>query len=602
MDILIIKWGRAYIILGVLAALAFLGACGYFIYLVDTNLYNIEGGLYESEYFPDAKPATATLVIPTPTVSEAHRTEPRSVSEFTFFQPLSDGAMFEYELPDVEGILEQGLYGAGFSPTHIAIIGTPADNSVRCNWHGSVMTNDARSDNIRFLLGIDVDDPLPSSASLQATFDSYATRIAPQYRDAMQANFNHLVNGGVLQDSRILACYVDYAISEYLLGGGPTTLTVAYDQLAKSRSYDLYQKAHAAGRYGDDALLTEEQYAEAEAAIVTAAAASINEAIMGRNSVVFLAPMAAHSSISVEAWQAIAQWDVQTIDGVETAVRYGAGPNDTEYSQPLTDFKTRVITAAASDAHAGKRIANASGLPIYYRDIGAYGNIAPDDVPPVIFSPAQPPPMVSKAPTPAPTAVPPRTGPGTAEATKSTVWVTWTAPDDPTVTGYRIWRRVSELSGPLMLLVEDTGNTTTAFLDDQNIKLARTYVYRIQAINEIGLGQQSPRIQTTTGPLPTPQNLAGDAASEGNMVLLIWDIAGWDEVDIANVDGFRVQRQIPGGEFIELARLAPTARKYIDVDDFARGQAYIYRVDSLSETFVGLGARIELIPASRGAP
>ena len=218
------------------------------------------------------------------------------------------------------------------------------------------------------------------------------TVIAAQYQDALQANLNHLVNGGVLQDSRILACYVGYTVSEYLLGGGPTTLTVAYDQLAKSRSYNLYKLAHADGQYGDDALLTAKQYAAADAATVTTASTSINAAVMGRNGVVFLAPMAAHSSIAVEAWQAVAQWDVQTIDGVETAVRYGAGQNDAEYSQPLADFKTRVTMAVASDAHAGKRIANVNGLNQYYRDIGAYSDITPDDGRDNPFTPAQPPP------------------------------------------------------------------------------------------------------------------------------------------------------------------------------------------------------------------
>ena len=35
----------------------------------------------------------------------------------------------------------------------------------------------------------------------------------------------------------------------------------------------------------------------------------------GRESVVFLAPLGAHSAIAIEAWQVIAQWDVQTGGG-----------------------------------------------------------------------------------------------------------------------------------------------------------------------------------------------------------------------------------------------------------------------------------------------
>ena len=174
---------------------------------------------------------------------------------------------------------------------------------------------------------------------------------------------------------------MDYTVSGYLLGSGAATLTVAYDQLAKTRSYDLYKKAHAAGRYGNDVLLTAEQYAEADSVTVAIAKETIEGAVMGRSSVVFLAPMAAHSSIAVEAWQAIAQWDIQSIDGADTAVRYGADPNDTEYAQPL----------AASDAHADQRIANVAGLNQYYRDIGAYDDITPGDGVDNPFTPVQPP-------------------------------------------------------------------------------------------------------------------------------------------------------------------------------------------------------------------
>ena len=393
MDIYAInKW---FILFGVLALFTLFGACGYCLYWANQNVYFLGGGSYgwesEHEYTPGVSLPIAPTWPPPPTSTPSPLNEHRDVSEFTFFQPKGDGAMFEYELPDAEEVLEQGLYGAGASPAHIAVIGTPVASSLRCEWHGVAMTNAQREEALRLLLGLDSDDPLPPTTEAQNSLDSFASQMAPEYRDAMRTNFTHLVSGGVLEGSRILACYVDYTVSEYLLGAGPATLTVAYDQLGKTRSYDLYRKAHAAGRYGDDMLLTAELYAAVDTATVTAAQASINDAVMGRRSVVFVAPMGAHSSIAVEAWQAIAQWDVQTVNGVETAVRYGAGPNDAEYAQPLADFKARVKKAAASDAHAGKRIANASGLNQYYRDIGAYGDITPDDGSGATFAPSQPP-------------------------------------------------------------------------------------------------------------------------------------------------------------------------------------------------------------------
>ena len=372
-----------------------LGVAGVVMYLVVAvvGLDNIllDRGVQPDPDAPIGPTATSPPLTPGTKELPTGTNKPRDVSRFGMLDPRLEGAMFEYDLPTTEDLLEHGLYAGGASPTHLAIIGNPVADSVRCNWHDSAMTNTQREEALRFLLGIEAGRSMPPATQLQPTLDSYATRIAPQYRDAYQANFNHLVNGGVLDDGQILACYVNYAVSEYLLGSGPSTLIVAYDQIAKSRSYDLYKKAHAAGRYGDDALLTAEQYAATDAATVTAASASINEALMGRSSLVFLAPMAAHSSIAVEAWQAVAQWDVQTIDGVATAVRYGADPNEPEYAQPLAAFKTRVTTAAASDTFAGKRIANVNGLNKYYRDMGAYDDITPGDGQDNPFTPAQPP-------------------------------------------------------------------------------------------------------------------------------------------------------------------------------------------------------------------
>ena len=72
------------------------------------------------------------------------------------------------------------------------------------------------------------------------------------------------------------------------------------------------------------------------------------------------------------------------------AVRYGAPQGDPEYTQTLANLKSR-ITAATTTTPT--RIANVSGLTQYYRDIGAYGDITPDDGDTTPFTPAQPPPV-----------------------------------------------------------------------------------------------------------------------------------------------------------------------------------------------------------------
>ncbi len=75
------------------------------------------------------------------------------------------------------------------------------------------------------------------------------------------------------------------------------------------------------------------------------------------------------------------------------AVRYGTFEGDPEHTQTLTNLKARIMAAVASDEFADERIENADGLNDYYRDIGAYGDITPDDGSTATFTPAQPPPV-----------------------------------------------------------------------------------------------------------------------------------------------------------------------------------------------------------------
>ena len=114
--------------------------------------------------------------------------------------------------------------------------------------------------------------------------------------------------------------------------------------------------------------------------------------------------MGAHNAIAVEAWQVVAQWDLQVAeDGTLNAVRYGTPEYDAEYTQPYAGLVSRVATSTASDAFAGQRISSADGLEQYYRDIGAYGDISPDDGSTATFTPAQPPAMPTCAGAPAST-------------------------------------------------------------------------------------------------------------------------------------------------------------------------------------------------------
>ena len=321
---------------------------------------------------------------------------PRDVSGLSLFEPrpAAAGYYIQSDADSVEAVLEKGLRLAEASPVHIAIRGRTAGSTFRCAWRGVARTAGQRERAVRYWLGLAATDALPSATEVERRFMQSINNASLQFLETEKANFKTLARGGLTTEYLFLTCYADYAIREYLLGAGPSTLTVAYDHMAEARSYDLYKRAHTAGEFGNTALLGKSAYQVALENAAWAVESSLSAIVGDRQTVVFLAPMAAHHAIAIEAWQAIDQWDVQFVNGTLNAVRFGAYPGDPEHSQSLHNLRNRVTSAASTDSFAGKRISNVSGLRKYYTDIGAYGDITPDDGKTDTFTPSQPPPVL----------------------------------------------------------------------------------------------------------------------------------------------------------------------------------------------------------------
>ena len=249
--------------------------------------------------------------------------QPRDVSRFNLFavKPLGAASVGDVEADSLEDVLEKGLRLAQASPVHLAVRGTGVNNSVRCAWRGVARTATQREQAVRFWLELATADPLPSAAEVERRFTAELNRIRVLLPETAKANFRSLAQGGLSIEYLFLTCYVDYTASEYILGAGPTTLTLAYDHMAETRSYDLYSRAHTAGEFGGDALLSATEYQAGLDQMVADAEDALSGIVEGRESVVFLAPMGAHHAIAIEAWQVVDQWDVQTVDGVVNAVR-----------------------------------------------------------------------------------------------------------------------------------------------------------------------------------------------------------------------------------------------------------------------------------------
>ena len=442
---------------------------------------------------PVASTPTATA---TPTVA---RQAPRDVSAVNLFGGESSGGAaysVDENVGTVEGVLELGLQLAGASPTHLAFRGTVDANSIRCDWRGVARHLEHREIAIRFWLELDDDDPLPPPAEVERRFMDELDEINPAYPATIRSNFRAMARGGLSEEYLFMTCYVDYTIQEYLLGSGTVGAkqTVAYDRIGEARSYDLYVNSHEDGEFSNDPFMSKSEYEDLLNTFVSNTETSLKSIFEGSEAVVFLAPMGDHSAIAVEAWQAVAQWDVQRADGgTVNAVRYGASSGDPERSQTLANLKSRVSAAIApptptptpapgngngnvdydpddtSATSTVRRIGSVSGLAAHYRGIGAYGDITPGDSSSDTFTPAQPPPMH----------VPPPANLAAALSGDNGARLTWSASSG--ASGYDVQRRIQ--ADDSLWAPESSGQTATT-LAVSGLLCETTHEFRVGAYGD----------------------------------------------------------------------------------------------------------------------
>ena len=79
-----------------------------------------------------------------------------------------------------------------------------------------------------------------------------------------------------------------------------------------------------------------------------------------------------------------------------------------------------------------------------------------------------------------------------ATATHNQVVLTWRDPQDDSITGYVVLRRVrvNDTGGDFSVLVADTGTAALTYTDD-TVSAETRYTYRIKAINEHGVSERS---------------------------------------------------------------------------------------------------------------
>ena len=180
-----------------------------------------------------------------------------------------------------------------------------------------------------------------------------------------------------------------------------------------------------------------------------------------------------------------------------------------------------------------------------------------------------------------------------ATATHGQVVLTWDDPQDDTITGYVILRRVrvNDTGGDFDVLVADTGTAALTYTDN-TVAASLTYTYRIKAINEHGVSERSRwfHVDTPAAPEPEEEQAAEppdqptglDATATHDSVTLTWDDPGDD-----SITGYVILRRIPAvdpqGHFNELVSNTGTdATTYTD-DTVSAETRYTYRIKAINE-------------------
>ena len=140
-----------------------------------------------------------------------------------------------------------------------------------------------------------------------------------------------------------------------------------------------------------------------------------------------------------------------------------------------------------------------------------------------------------------------------ATATHDSVTLTWDDPQDESITGYVILRRVrvNNQGGDFSVLVANTSSAATTYTDNE-VAASTTYTYRIKAINGAGTSERSRWVHIDTPAPPVPDQPTGleATASHGQVVLT------WDDPDDDSITGYVILRRLPGvdaeGHFDEL--------------------------------------------------
>ncbi len=177
---------------------------------------------------PTVAPDTAVAVaLPDePCAQPTEACQPRNVSEISPFGGNTGGfGAAAYSEPDDGPTVEEILAGDRTlpfylqgPPVHIALRGTAAWDSVRCDWRGQANTIQQREERLRAWHGLEEDEPLPPAVELEGLVSYYLSGASLAYLSPLFSGFATLARGGLSTEVQTLSCYADYQIQEMSWG------------------------------------------------------------------------------------------------------------------------------------------------------------------------------------------------------------------------------------------------------------------------------------------------------------------------------------------------------------------------------------------------
>ena len=319
---------------------------------------------------------------------------------------------------------------------------------------------------------------------------------------------NNSVPGGVSQ----FKCYADVRVNAYVVGSGPSTLTV----LVWPFGYWSNATPEAIERLRSN---YERFFIEGwDGYVITVPAGGIG----GREAMLFLGPPI---DVSIESWRVYTTWDVQRReDGTVVAVHphrdvwRTLSPTEYQTYRSAVEMELPAFTQAVTAAHQarltkyGGRIGPEENLPMlvndanqlrqYYNEVGAYSH--PEG------PPAQPPPVYA----PAPASLTATASGETTELGEESADLSWSSVTG--ASGYHVQHRISG-AGERWLTVDEsvTGTTHTA----SGLWCGRTHEFRVGAHGDgttynARAGLWSPTATATTAACsPLPPRFRADSYS-----------------------------------------------------------------------------------------